>query len=299
MTLTAPDTIDYLDPPPRRRATGWIVLRLVLAGVYVLAVLAVGVLHRTDAELSDLYHDVARGEVAAVTLVPGTGLGDVTGAVPQTAQWRTGLHRWTAELPLLADASVVPGAIGSPANPQAAPLPAGGSAQPLPALAALPLPSAGPAEPRSAGPYPTTRYVDGTSPILARTRADVIARLRAMKPDLRITQRASPSEVDLFGLRLPRPAALPLGLAFLLGLVVLIAGRQPWRATRWAWLWFAFLPGGPLAFLLLSGPTPGLPSANDQRRLTGGKAFLLTVTLGWLVTVGVSQLAPVVWPPHA
>ena len=63
----------------------------------------------------------------------------------------------------------------------------------------------------------------------------------------------------------------------------LVLGPQPWRATRWAWFWlFGVLsPLGMIAFLVLSGPTPGVRTPRSgARRLTGGWAFLLALVLG-------------------
>jgi hypothetical protein len=80
--------------------------------------------------------------------------------------------------------------------------------------------------------------------------------------------------------------ALPTGLA---GLLLLVSGPKPWRATRWAWFWLTGSLVGAVAFLVLSGPTPGLPEPHrPQRRLTGGWAFLLALPLAaiaptWLV----------------
>ncbi|GAB6898418.1 hypothetical protein [Kineosporia succinea] len=68
-------------------------------------------------------------------------------------------------------------------------------------------------------------------------------------------------------------------LLVLLGsVVVLLAGPEPWRATRPGWFWAGFFVpwvAVPL-FLLLSGPTPFVPApGNERRRLTGPAAFLL------------------------
>ena len=75
---------------------------------------------------------------------------------------------------------------------------------------------------------------------------------------------------------------LVLGLG---ALVLLVGGRHPWRATRWAWFWLVVLTGVPtyaiVAYLLLSGRTPLVPAPRrGARRLTGGWAFLLGVLLG-------------------
>jgi hypothetical protein len=69
----------------------------------------------------------------------------------------------------------------------------------------------------------------------------------------------------------------------LAGFGLLVGGPQPWWATRWAWLWLAAVsvPVLGAAFLLLSGPTPGVPKPRSpNRRLTGGWAFLIAFFLG-------------------
>lgn len=71
---------------------------------------------------------------------------------------------------------------------------------------------------------------------------------------------------------------------------ILVNGPVPWRATRWAWFWLVLTPLGQLAFLILSGPTPGVrrPRRPD-RPLTGGAAFLLGMLLS------VFSLPGVIW----
>jgi hypothetical protein len=59
-------------------------------------------------------------------------------------------------------------------------------------------------------------------------------------------------------------------------LACLIRGPEPWRATRWAWFWLMGNPFGLLAFLLLSGPTPGLRAPRTSRRLRGGWALVIS-----------------------
>lgn len=68
-----------------------------------------------------------------------------------------------------------------------------------------------------------------------------------------------------------------VGLLLLATLFMLMAGPQPWRATRWAWFWFivASPPFGVLTYVLLGGPLALGAPAERARRLTGGWAFLI------------------------
>jgi hypothetical protein len=70
-------------------------------------------------------------------------------------------------------------------------------------------------------------------------------------------------------------------LLTLCGVGLLVAGPEPWRATRWAWFWLVLTsPFVSVLFLLLSGPTVAVPGPrNPRRRLTGGWAFLLSLPL--------------------
>jgi len=71
----------------------------------------------------------------------------------------------------------------------------------------------------------------------------------------------------------------PLGIAHLAVLLVLIAGPQPRRATKWAWFWLSFLPLGWVAFLLLE-PVPvwaRTPSHPPERRFTGGWVWISAI----------------------
>lgn len=73
-----------------------------------------------------------------------------------------------------------------------------------------------------------------------------------------------------------------LGLVAWFGTFLLAgSGPEPWRATRWAWMWLTLL-GGPIgcvAYLLLGGPLGLVRPADLKRRLTGGWAFLLAMVL--------------------
>ncbi len=113
-----------------------------------------------------------------------------------------------------------------------------------------------------------------------RTTDDVAAELARRDGDLRITRASGPEGLHLDW---PVPGWLSV-LAFVLwamSLGLLINGPQPWRATRWAWFWLLTPPLGPVLFLALSGPTPGLPAPKRvTRRLTGGWAFLIGLVIG-------------------
>ncbi|MGY2082109.1 hypothetical protein [Modestobacter sp. SYSU DS0657] len=126
---------------------------------------------------------------------------------------------------------------------------------------------------------PGQQAPDGTRPVVPGDLAD---ELRTQHPELRIApaaERFSWSEV--FGWRVSTWVGLVLFLGAVAVVFLLLAGPRPARATRWAWFWLSWNPVGSLAFLLLSGPFPGLPAPRPgTRRLTGGWAFLLSLVLG-------------------
>lgn len=76
-----------------------------------------------------------------------------------------------------------------------------------------------------------------------------------------------------------------IGLVWIAALFVLIAGRQPRLATKWAWFWLGWaVPVAFLVFLVLE-PVPAwrrTAASPRARRLTGGWAFLLALVLGTL-----------------
>jgi hypothetical protein len=129
------------------------------------------------------------------------------------------------------------------------------------------------------------RPADAANPDAPLVRGDIGAVLSAEHPDLHVVRtRPTPLGADALGWHLPSWLGFVGLLGALAGLVLLVSGPQPWRATRWGWFWLIGNPLGALAFLLLSGPTPPLPAPRDRaRRLTGGWAFLLALALGLLV----------------
>ena len=129
-------------------------------------------------------------------------------------------------------------------------------------------------------------------PKAATEDADVVlheppsSRLAALQPGLRVTHDRERSGGGLlFGWQVPSWLGVFAALLFFAGLTVLIAGPQPWRATRWAWFWLQLPPLGGIVFLLASGPTPGIPHPRSPHgRLTGGWAFLLSIPLKGMLT---------------
>ena len=109
---------------------------------------------------------------------------------------------------------------------------------------------------------------------------DLAEELRA--EGVRVLPLAYPSvHSDVLGWRVPQWVGALLFAGWLAALFLLVGGPVPERATRWAWFWLNSNPLGVLAFLLLSGPTPGVPAPRPgARRLTGGWAFLLSLVLG-------------------
>lgn len=128
---------------------------------------------------------------------------------------------------------------------------------------------------------------DGSTPVV---HAAPSGRLRALQPNLRVTQDQQRSDGGrLLGWQVTSSLGLVAVLLVFVGLGVLVAGPQPWRATRWAWFWLLMPPVGAIAFLLASGPVLRLPGPRDpHQRLTGGWAFLLSLPL-------MSVLAPYRW----
>ena len=105
-------------------------------------------------------------------------------------------------------------------------------------------------------------------------------RLSELQPGLKVTPgRGSPAYHNkLLGFATEWPYGNAKILLWVVGFGVLLAGPQPWRATRWAWFWWITNPIGVAAFLLLAGPlVRRTQPANVNRRLTGGWSFLLAI----------------------
>jgi len=115
-------------------------------------------------------------------------------------------------------------------------------------------------------------------------RAGEVDRLVASQPGLRIVHvgysAGHEMESTAFGWQIPN-WLFWAGLAVMVAtLGLLIAGPQPWRATRWAWFWVFGIPApiGVLAYLVLAGPTAlSRTPRPGAARLTGGWAFLFSI----------------------
>ncbi|GLY28177.1 hypothetical protein [Kineosporia sp. NBRC 101731] len=113
---------------------------------------------------------------------------------------------------------------------------------------------------------------------------DVVTYLRQTYPGATVKSEGERQATsDIFGFDSMNPV---LGIMYVVvhfgTLVRIIAGPEPWRATRWAWFWVWCLlaPVAPPLFLALSGPTPLVPAPKDlNRRLTGGVALLVAVVI--------------------
>jgi hypothetical protein len=118
---------------------------------------------------------------------------------------------------------------------------------------------------------------------LPRLHTAPSVRLQELAPGLSVVRGPERFGGDEFlGWRVASALQVGLLLTWFLTVLLLVAAPRTWRATPFAWFWLLLTPVGVPAFLLLAGPTPGLPEPRDSaRRLTGGWAFLLLLAVGW------------------
>ncbi|MFN8080000.1 MAG: hypothetical protein U0Q19_10575 [Kineosporiaceae bacterium] len=227
---------------PTRRASTWTRIRLGLAALWAVIMVAGIQFGERSASLADLESALTTGRVSTVRVTGGLLPGD-TGSTLIELRWRDHHVTWMAEVE------------------QA---------------------SSGDAEPSTWG------HGDG------RIVGDVTTYLAHRHPGVHVVrQPGAPSQLglsaDLAGWRLRGWLALPLLIPTLATLYVLLAGPEPWRATRWAWFWIMSQPLagiGTWAFLLLSGPTPSISAPHRPlRRLRGGWAFVLANLANLLIGV--------------
>lgn len=95
------------------------------------------------------------------------------------------------------------------------------------------------------------------------------------------TDPTEASVIGVWGMNVPTWLGVIAVAYLLLGAASIFEGPEPWRATRWAWFWLSSSPIGWLAYLLLSGPTPPIPTPSPNKtRLAGGWAFIISCVLG-------------------
>src|SRR4051794_20452929 len=109
--------------------------------------------------------------------------------------------------------------------------------------------------------------------VSAVVHRDPAAILIAQQPGLRVERSPVPREYNrILGWGVPSRLDWVLLVLGLGSLVLLVGGPEPWRATRWAWFWFASVafPLFVVAFVLLGGPVrrDASPPAG-RRRLRG------------------------------
>ena len=125
---------------------------------------------------------------------------------------------------------------------------------------------------------PSLTSAEGVSQVL---RADPGVQLTHLRPGLDVARDASrPPRSTLAGWEAPGWLGIAAFGATVVGFAVLVAGPEPWRATRWAWFWLLWIPLAGVAFALLSGPFPRVRDPRvPARRLRGGWALVTTLVV--------------------
>jgi hypothetical protein len=129
-------------------------------------------------------------------------------------------------------------------------------------------------------------YRDGTGPDWVRGSIEADLRQAQGSGVLRIVHDESvrPTGGSMLGIDVPSWVAGGAVLVWVLTVLLLVAGPEPSRATRWGWFWLLLSALAPLATVvfLVAGepahPVPGAPGA--RRRLGGVRAFVLVLLLG-------------------
>lgn len=125
--------------------------------------------------------------------------------------------------------------------------------------------------------------------VTGRIQGDLTTYFTALDPDVRVepTYRTSSGmRYEALGWRVTGWLLWPILALLVMTLRLLAVSPEPWRATRWGWLWpILVLPViAPLAFLLLGGPT-GAARAPDPRvrRFGGGWSLVLMFIVSGLI----------------
>ncbi|WP_076260123.1 hypothetical protein [Intrasporangium flavum] len=105
---------------------------------------------------------------------------------------------------------------------------------------------------------------------------------------LRITRdgSAQPTGGSLLGIEVPSWVVGGAMLVWVLSLLLLVAGPEPSRATRWGWFWLLVSTLAPLTivlFLLLGEPTHRGLGGGGRSRFGGVRAFVLMLLVGGFV----------------